>query len=256
MRASPPAPSRPRAPSRALRGTRRSARATRPRRRPDTASNVRQRATSWFASQGELDELPPGIGDRRERVPAIARQLGREPLPEVTDQRAIDEQRAIRVPVRIDEPRRDHESPGIDHLRHIARVDHRKVVDGEDAVSEDTDVGATPGRSRPIHDGPAAHEEVEGGHALMMTPRTGASPDGLRRASILRRGCPNTPTHRPTADPLLQSALRGAIAQLEEHLHGMQGVRGSSPRSSTRNVEPPTITPPPTAGVNRLRRTT
>ena len=156
------------------------------------ASNVRQRATSWFGSQGELDELLPGIGDRRERVPAIARQLGREPLPEVTDQRAIDEQRAIRVPVRIDESRRDHESPGIDHLRHIARVDHRKVVDGEDAVSEDTDVGATPGRSRPIHDGPAAHEEVEGGHALMMTPRTGASPDGLRRASILRRGCPNT----------------------------------------------------------------
>ena len=30
---------------------------------------------------------------------------------------------------------------------------------------------------------------------------------------------------------------RGAIAQLEEHLHGMQGVRGSSPRSSTNRDE-------------------
>ncbi len=33
--------------------------------------------------------------------------------------------------------------------------------------------------------------------------------------------------------PLIYSPFRGAIAQLEEHLNGMQGVRGSSPRSST-----------------------
>ena len=37
--------------------------------------------------------------------------------------------------------------------------------------------------------------------------------------------------------PLVDSAFRGAIAQLEEHLHGMQGVRGSSPRSSTNRDE-------------------
>ena len=36
----------------------------------------------------------------------------------------------------------------------------------------------------------------------------------------------------------------------------MQGVRGSSPRSSTRNVEPPTLTPRRRRGVNRLRRPT
>ena len=41
------------------------------------------------------------------------------------------------------------------------------------------------------------------------------------------------PPFRIDRSPLVDSAFRGAIAQLEEHLHGMQGVRGSSPRSST-----------------------
>ena len=54
--------------------------------------------------------------------------------------------------------------------------------------------------------------------------------------------------------PLLNSASRGAIAQLEEHLHGMQGVRGSSPRSSTNRDETPKPHPSPARrGVIRLR---
>src|SRR5258707_14040221 len=59
---------------------------------------------------------------------------------------------------------------------------------------------------------------------------------------------------RDDRGPLIYSAIRGAIAQLEEHLHGMQGVRGSSPRSSTtatrqRNPHPS----PAQRGVTRLR---
>ena len=38
---------------------------------------------------------------------------------------------------------------------------------------------------------------------------------------------------RSFASLLYHSRARGAIAQLEEHLHGMQGVQGSSPCSST-----------------------
>ena len=89
-------------------------------------------------------------------------------------------------------PGRDDEPAGVDHLRDIARIDRREVVDGQDAVPEDADVGTAPGRSGPVHDGPAAHEQVESGHPLMMTARTGTSPDGVRRASILRRGCPRS----------------------------------------------------------------
>ena len=143
-------------------------------------------------SQRQLDELPPGIGDRRERVPAVAGQLGREPLAQVADERAIDEQRAVRVPVRVDESGRDDEPAGVDHLRDVARVDRREVVDREDPVAQDPDVRAATGRSGAIHDGAAAQEQVEGGHPLMMPARTGTSPDGVRRASILRRGCPRS----------------------------------------------------------------
>lgn len=82
--------------------------------------------------------------------------------------------------------------------------------------------------------------EVQGGGGLgdghgPMVPRAGP-------------GCEDFPscTYRPRREPLLNSPFRGAIAQLEEHLHGMQGVRGSSPRSSTTRDE--TAKPSPLAG--------
>jgi hypothetical protein len=120
--------------------------------------------------------------------------------------------------VRVDEPRRDDQPIDIDHPGNVADIDRREVVDRKDPIPQDPDVRASPGCPSAIDDGAATEEEIEGGHALMMPPRTATSPTG----------------RRPTSGPLLQSALRGAIAQLEEHLHGMQGVRGSSPRSSTR----------------------
>ena len=129
-------------------------------------------------TQRQFDELAPGVRDRRERVAAIARQLGREPLAEVAGERAVDEQRAVRVPVRVDEPRarrraRSRRSPA----RRRASSTADEVVDGQDPVAEDADVGTAPGRPGPVDDGAAAQEQVEGGHAVMMPPRTGTSPD-------------------------------------------------------------------------------
>ena len=61
-------------------------------------------------------------------------------------------------------------------------------------------------------------------------------------------------TDRRLTDPLVQFPLRGAIAQLGEHLHGMQGVRGSSPRSSTRRANTADTHPSPARrGVIHIR---
>ncbi len=57
---------------------------------------------------------------------------------------------------------------------------------------------------------------------------------------------------RSAAGALVNSPSRGAIAQLEEHLHGMQGVRGSSPRSSTNDRDRASMTKPQAAS-RRLR---
>ena len=47
---------------------------------------------------------------------------------------------------------------------------------------------------------------------------------------------------RSASDALLELPLaHGAIAQLGEHLHGMQKVRGSSPRRSTTLAKRPRI---------------
>ncbi len=72
----------------------------------------------------QVDELPPGIGDGCERVAAVPGELGREPLTQMADEGAIDEQRPVGVSVRIDEPGRDDEPAGVDHLCDVTDV-HR-----------------------------------------------------------------------------------------------------------------------------------
>ena len=123
-------------------------------------------------AQGQLDELPPGVGDRGKRFAAVARQLGREPLAHMADQGPVEKQRAVRVPVRVDEPRGDDKTGGIDHLRHADVIDRRQVIDGEDAVAEHADVRATAGSATAIDDGAVANQQIEGGHVEMMPPRT------------------------------------------------------------------------------------
>ena len=58
-------------------------------------------------AERQLDQLAADLGDRGERVAAVAGQLGRVALVQVAGQRAVEEQRAVGVAVRIDEPRRD-----------------------------------------------------------------------------------------------------------------------------------------------------
>ena len=131
--------------------------------------NVRHRATRSFGPQRQLDELAPAIGDRCERVAAVAGQLGREALREVADQRAVDEERAIGVAVRVDEPGVDDQPVDVDDRPDLAVVDRPEVADGQDPVAEHPDVGRSPWRAGPIDEEPAAQDEVEGGHRPMMT---------------------------------------------------------------------------------------
>ena len=102
----------------------------------------------------------------------------------------------------------------------------RQVADREDPVAEHADVGALARAPR--------------------VPSITVPPRSSRSNAVMRGWC--------HVRPLLNSASRGAIAQLEEHLHGMQGVRGSSPRSSTNRDETPKPHPSPARrGVTCLR---
>src|SRR6476646_6367281 len=86
--------------------------------------------------------------------------------------------------------------------------------------------------------GTAGSARSSWGSAVTSTADLRATPSGWRRRPGSPAGLGRNPTTiRTDPPPLLNSAFRGAIAQLEEHLHGMQGVRGSSPRSSTNRDE-------------------
>src|SRR5439155_11322829 len=81
-----------------------------------------------------------------------------------------------------------------------------------------------------------------GGSGREGLPRSGRDPCVIGGRSSLD-------PRRPAVDPCSVCAIfpvrRGAIAQLEERLNGIQKVRGSSPLSSTKFLPPmPTITTP------------
>ena len=173
-------------------------------------------------SKRQLHQLAAAIGERRQRVAAVPGQLGREALGEMADERAVDEQRSVGVSVRIDEPWRHGPSRDVDDRRDRPILDRREVADGQDPVAQDADIRQLPGCAGAIDHEAATQQQVERRHRWMMPPHVPAESE--RRVERVPGGPP---------DPLLQSAARGAIAQLGEHLHGMQGVRGSSPRSST-----------------------
>ena len=76
-----------------------------------------------------------GAVERRVRVPAVARQLGREPLAQVAGEGAVEQDGPIRVPVGIDEPGRDDVPGRVDHGCHIGVRRPRQVADRGDPVS-------------------------------------------------------------------------------------------------------------------------
>ena len=113
----------------------------------------------------------------------------------------------------------------------------RRTV-GRDRVHGRRSPPVAPGAGRRLIElGPAGRRDVaHPGHGRVRR-RTGRRIVAGRRMTVpgerpMAAG-EQVPLGRQRPDPLVQSALRGAIAQLGEHLHGMQGVRGSSPRSST-----------------------
>ena len=74
-------------PCRGRRGTRRSGPSGCSSTRSRYSPKVRQRATSPFGRRASVDVLAAGVGDRRERVAAVPRQLGRVALVQVAGQR-------------------------------------------------------------------------------------------------------------------------------------------------------------------------
>jgi PD-(D/E)XK endonuclease len=69
------------------------------------------------------------------------------------------------------------------------------------------------------------------------------------RTSVLLRLTPPKNGQRACLNLAVDFELPGAVAQLEEHLHGMEGARGSSPLSSTPAAPPDTLE----VGANQFR---
>ena len=205
---------RPRGSCRARPGTRRSARAAVG---DDVEVLPERRASRRRRWSGRSDEVDERRVRRRSRARAMSPQLPDswvvKPWCRWLASAPSTRTRAVRVPVRIDEPGRDDTARA---RRGPARprpsVDGGQIADGQDPVAADTPTSA----GRP--------------------GRPGAIDDACRRGAAGRSDRPSG-TIGATFGPLVDSAFRGAIAQLEEHLHGMQGVRGSSPRSSTNRDE-------------------
>ena len=152
----------------------------------------------------QRDEIASDRRDRRERVPAIPRQLGRVALAEMADERAVEEQRAVGVTVRVDEPGRHHPAGHVEDQPDLVRAHDAQVADREDPVTEHADIG-TPSRDpRAIDDGPAPKEQVEAGHA-------GHDATSLFAGSIITRKFERTTLrrHRTRQADLLDGPRRG-----------------------------------------------
>ena len=115
-------------------------------------------------SERERDQLPADRRDRRERVAAVPRELGREALAQVADERSVDEERAIGMTVRVDEARRHDHAADVQLERDLAVGHGAQVAHGRDPIAADADVGAPARSTRAIDDAPAAQEQVESCH--------------------------------------------------------------------------------------------
>ena len=120
-------------------------------------------------TQQQLHGLAPDVGDRSQRVATVSRQLRRVALVEKAGQRPVEEQRAVRVAVRIDEARCDDAAGDIEQGLDLTLSDRREVADSQDPVAEDTDIGRAAGAPSPVDQGPAPKQQVECRHAAMVT---------------------------------------------------------------------------------------
>ena len=88
---------------------------------------------------------------------------------EVAGQRAVEEERPIRMAVRIDEPGGDDKPADLEDGLDLTRVDSGKVANGQDPVAEDPNIGRPARAPGPIDHRPAAEEQIEYGHPTMVT---------------------------------------------------------------------------------------
>ena len=98
------------------------------------------------------------LADRPGRAAVVPLGQRRDALQQVVVRRRHVEDAAHRVRVRIDEPGRHHQPPGVEDA---VRGRVRQVADARDAVAAHRDVGAQPRIARAVDHPSAADEQVE-----------------------------------------------------------------------------------------------
>ena len=97
---------------------------------------------------------------------ALAGDLSGDALRDLARDAVVDEHVELGLPEQVDEARRDDQSAGVDPLLGLRIL---QIADRSDAIADDGDIGAEPGRAGPIDD-PAAGDE----HVVRGWGRAGA----------------------------------------------------------------------------------
>ena len=131
--------------------------------------NVSHRATSWLGrSDSSTISRPRGVIGASVS-PQFPDSCGGIALVQVAGQRPVDEQRAVGMAVRVDEPGSHDPAAGVEHGRDLAVIDRGQVADGDDPVAEHSHVRPHARPPGAVDHGPATEQQVERGHVPMVT---------------------------------------------------------------------------------------
>ena len=128
--------------------------------------------------------MPPWI--------ALANHFGRDALPDLALGVAVDEERVIRVRMRIDESGREDAAAGVDRPRRRAG----DAADLDDPAVAECHRSVRGGRSRPIDDAGIRDEDVEGAWLLRRGGERGAGDRRNRQADECRHARIIVPSRR------------------------------------------------------------
>ena len=102
------------------------------------------------------------LGQGRVRQPVLPQHLGRDALAQPVRVLRVQQQRAVRVGMRVDEARRYRQPRRVDHPRHRAAPRGvGQVPDGHDLAAPDAHVAAKARTPRAIDHRPAAYQYVK-----------------------------------------------------------------------------------------------
>ena len=130
-----------------------------------TLSSTAARGDLLDGAQRVDDVVARGVvGDRRERVPAVAGDHGGHAERRRRRDVGVPEEVGVEVRVRVDEAGREHEAAAVDLLASGAR----SVAHHRDPVAVDGDVGLEPGAAAAVEHERAPHHQV----VLALTRRS------------------------------------------------------------------------------------